>query len=601
MLWRTLRGVRGRSLVFLAIVIIAALTFAFKLVDVQIVSAPQMNEESREKRAVPNAILSIRGDIVDRNGDVLATTDERYNVNLSPKNTQALGGKFTRPDLERGIGTITVTSEQAYDEIGEITGQTGEEIQKIVDDALKVNPASDFAYVKRGIDLTQLQRLKELGVPWLTFESQHERVYPNGAVGGNIVGFAGLDEVPQAGVELSQNECLVGEDGAEVYERGADGVQLPGSIVQTKQVVNGGTVELTIDRDLQWQAQQVINEKVQSVSAEYGYLVIMDVKTGELLAVAEDGSVDPNNVDGSDPIRWNARSFTSPYEPGSTLKVITVAGLIEEGRATPNTRVTAPWTWQPEPGVMFRDAYQHDPRDWTLTGVLVNSSNVGISMLGTRLSADERFDYLHRFGVGESTQAGMPLEDAGLLHDVSAWDAQTAYATMFGQGLSSTIVQTAGVFQTIANGGVRVPPTIVKSCTTPDGEVSTFDHGKKQTVVSESTAAQVLNMLETSAGEGFNGQHAAIPGYRVAGKTGTAEQADGQGGYREDYVHSFAGIFPADDPQFVVVSSIGFPSAGPGGVAAVSAFHDAAEATIRTFAIPPSSGSYTAMPVGDGP
>lgn len=601
MLWQILRGTRGRNLVFFVIVLIAAVAFAIRLIDVQVVSAATLNEESKDKRAVPITISSVRGDIVDRNGNVLATTDERFDVNLSPKNAQLNGAKFTRPDTERGIGTVTVTTKEAYGEIGEITGQTTEEIEKIVADALEINPKSDYANVKKGVDLTQLQKLKQLYIPWLTFESQHKRVYPNGAVGGNIVGFAGEDESTGAGVELSQNVCLTGEDGAETYERGADGVQLPGSVVQTKQVVNGGTVNLTLDLDLQWQAQQVINEKVQAVSAEYGYLVIMDAKTGELVAVAEDGSVDPNDVGAVDSSRWSARAFTWPYEPGSTFKAITAAALVEEGKANPNSTVSTPSSWQPQDGVSFNDSFQHPVMDWTLTGILVHSSNVGISMLGSKLSAEERYEYLKKFGIGQSTHAGMPLEDAGLLHDVADWDAQTSYATMFGQGLSSTIVQTASVYQTFANGGVRVPPTVVKSCVAEDGTETVTDAGESTRVISESTASTMLDMLETSAGEGFLNQFSTIPGYRIAGKTGTAEQADGSGGYRGDYVYSFAGILPVDDPQYVIVASVGFPSSGNGGEAAVSAFHDAAEATIRTFHIPPSSGSYVKLPTGDEP
>ncbi|MFC5338078.1 peptidoglycan D,D-transpeptidase FtsI family protein [Leucobacter denitrificans] len=599
MLWQTLRGARGRNIVFFLIVLIAAAAFAIRLIDVQVVNAATLNAASKDKRAVPITISSVRGDIVDRNGEILATTDERFDVQLSPKNAQLNGAKFTRADTERGVGTVTVTTEEAYAEIGEITGQTGDEIKKIVDDALEINEKSDFAYVKRGVDLTQLQQLKRLQIPWLTFESQHERVYPNGAVGGNIVGFAGEDESTGAGVELSQNECLTGVDGAETYERGADGVQLPGSVVQTKKVENGGTIHLTLDLDLQWQAQQVINQKVQEVGAEYGYLVVMDVKTGELLAVAEDDSVDPNDPGASDSSRWSARSFTWPYEPGSTYKAITAAALVEEGKATPNTTVSTPYSWQPEGGVSFSDSFQHPTMDWTLTGILVHSSNVGISMLGSRLSAEQRYDYFTKFGLGQSTNAGMPLEDAGLLHAPENWDAQTNYVTMFGQGLSSTIVQTASVYQTFANKGVRVPPTVVKSCIKEDGTESAPDHGESVRVISESTAATMLDMLETSAGEGFLNQYSTIPGYRIGGKTGTAEQSDGAGGYRGDYVYSFAGILPVDDPQYVIVASVGFPSTGNGGQAAVSAFHDAAEATIRTFHLPPSSGSYVKLPTGD--
>ena len=594
---RSLRGGAVRRLIAIVIVVITAVVFLVRLVDVQVISAPQLNEDAKGKRAVSQDVLSLRGDIVDRNGEVLATTDERYDVQMSPKNAALKGGRFWRQDPERGgIATVQVTAKQAFGEIGEITGQSAAELQKIVDDALEVDEKSDFAYVKRGVDLEQLNALKALQIPWVTFESHHTRTYPNGAVAGNLVGFAGFEDVPQAGIELSQDECLTGVSGAEVYERGADGVPLPGSVVVTRKAENGGEVTLSIDRDLQWEAQQTINAQVQEVGAEYGYLVIMDAKTGELVAVAEDGSVDPNDVDASDPLKREARSFVSPYEPGSTFKPLTAATLLEEGAATPLTQNLTPDYLEPVADARFGDSFSHEPMPWTLTGILTQSSNVGIATLGSAVSPEKRYEYLQKFGVGVSTEAGMPLEDSGQLPDVANWDPQTSYNTMFGQGLSTTIVQTAGVYQTFANGGVRIPPTLVTSCTKPDGTSTKPDHGEEVRAISEDTAADVMAMLETVVTEGWYKDLIKIPGYRIAGKTGTAEQSDNQGGYREDYVHSFAGIFPADDPQYVAVASIAFPSAGDGGVAAITSFREAAEATIRTFHIPPSSGEFTPLP-----
>jgi cell division protein FtsI (penicillin-binding protein 3) len=589
---RPLRGAALRRTIALAIIVVAALVFL-----VRMVSAAALNEDARDKRAVPVKIPSVRGDIVDRDGEVLATTDERYDVQLSPKNTKLNGGKFPRPDLERGVGTVTVTAKDAFAEIGAITGQSSEEIQKIVDDALAENPKSDFAYVKRGIDLPTLNKLKKLQIPWLTFDQHHTRDYPNGAVAGNLIGFNGFEGVPLSGVEVSQDECLTGVDGQETYERGADGVALPGSVVVTEKAVDGGTVDLTIDLDLQWEAQQAINAQVQRVAADWGLLVVMDVKTGELVAVAEDGSVDPNDVDASDPAKREARSFTSPYEPGSTFKTITAAALIDQGVATPYTRNLTPDYLEPEPGVRFGDSFNHPPMQWTLTGILTQSSNVGTATLGTMLAPEVRYDYLQRFGVGIGTQAGLPVEDSGMLYAPEQWDRQTSYNTTFGQGLSSTIVQTAGVYQTIANGGVRVPPSLVRSCTDGEGERTELDHGESQRAVSEDTSAQMMQILETVVTEGWYNDIVAIPGYRIAGKTGTAEQVDPDTGrYRSDYVHSFAGIFPADDPRYVAVASIAFPSAGDGSVAALTAFREAAEATIRTFRIPPSTGTFEPLP-----
>lgn len=594
---RERRMQRRRGALAMLVVLGLSGVFVVRLVDVQVISASALNEDAHGKRAVPVTIPSVRGDIVDRDGDVLASTEERYDVQLSPKNTRANGGKFFRPVQGGEPGTVEVTSEEAFAEIGAVTGQSPEEIQQIVDDALDKDPKSDFAYVKRSVDLQALNELKQLQIPWLTFESDHKRSYPNGAVAGDIIGFSGADGVPQSGVEVSQDGCLAGIDGVEEYERGADGVPLPGSAVVTQKVEYGGELELTIDRDLNWQAQQIIDKKVDEYDAEWGLLVVMEVKTGELVAVAQDGTVDPNDVDASDPTKREARAFVSPYEPGSTFKSLTAAALIDSGTAGPTTQQLSPWQWEPEPGVQFKDSFVHPEEPWTLTGVMANSSNVGISMLADHMDMNTLYEYQQKFGVGTATQAGMPLEDAGLLYPVDQWDRQTAYNIRFGQGLSTTIVQTAGIHQAIANDGKRIPPVLTKSCTTPDGQTQTFDHGDPVQAISADSAQKMMRVFETSANESWVSDHVSIPGYRVGGKTGTAEQSDGQGRYRPDYVSSYAGVFPVDDPQFVIVASVAFPKTGEGGVASATAFREAAEATIREFHIPPSTGSYEPLPV----
>lgn len=586
-----LRPLAMRRLIAMAMILVGALAFSVRLVDVQVVRAASYNAEALDKRGVPVTIPSLRGDIVDRNGVVLATTDERYDVQLSPKNVN-----YWRT-LEKNGEWVPIGTDEAFAAVAAITGQQPADIEKIVDDALAEDPKSDFAYVKRSVDLTALNALKKLDIPWLTFDINHQRTYPNGAVAGSVVGFIGADGQPQAGIELSQDQCLLGMDGEETYEKGADGVRLPGSVVVTKTAEDGGTVQLTIDRDLQYEAQQSINEQVEASSAEWGLLTIMDAKTGELLAVAEDHSVDPNNVDASTPDRREARSFTYPYEPGSTLKTLTAASLLDQGVATAQTPNLTPYSWDPEPGVTFSDSSPHGEMPWTLAGIIVESSNVGISMLGSRLDEQTRFDYLQRFGLGQETNAGMPLESAGLLSDPADWDRQTSYTTMFGQGLSSTIIQTASAYQAIANNGVRIPPTLVKGCAAADGTVTKVEPKEPVQVVSAEAAAETRKMIESMATEGWIAQDAAIAGYRLGGKTGTAEQSDGQGGYRPDYVYSFAGMFPMDDPQYVVVSTVAYPKIGHGTIVAVRAWHSAAEATIRTFHLPPSSGAYEPLPL----
>ena len=583
------RKKRRRGAAALGVVLVVVAVFVFRLVDIQIVRAEDLNEASKGKRSVPVVTKSIRGDIVDRHGEVLATTELRYDVQLSPKNVSP----FFR---ERGEGTIEVSTEEAFTEIGEITGQSAEEIATIVTDALEENPKSDFAYVKRSVDLAQLTALKKLNIPWVTFDQNPSRVYPNGAVAGNITGFVGNENQAQAGIELSQDACLAGVDGVATYERGADGVALPGSTVVKNQVVNGGTISLTLDRDLQWQVQQAVNQQATRVQAEWVLAIVMDAKTGEIVAVGEDNSVDPNDVSATDPNKREARSFVAPFEPGSTFKTITAAALFDRGLASPTTQVLTPGIFSTPDGARFSDWFAHGNLPFTMTGVMVQSSNIGISLLGSQLSNQDRYDYLTKFGIGQSSSSGMPLEDSGMLTPWENWDVQTQYTTMFGQGVSSTLVQTAGVYQTIANEGVRVPPKLVTECVTADGEVIPHESGESVRVISKEAAATTTLIMENVAQQSWTAKYASIPGYRVAAKTGTAEQPDGRGGYRKSYVHTYAGFYPADDPQFVTVFSVAHPAAGDGGVAAASGFKLVAEATIKAFRIPPSTGSPQLFP-----
>lgn len=586
-----LRSSALRRLVAMVLVLLGAFAFAVRLVDVQLVSAAELNEEALGKRGVPSTIDSVRGDIVDRNGAVLATTDERYDVQMSPKNVE-----YWRKREQAGEW-VPIGYDSAFGEIAAATGQSADELKQVVVEALAEDPKSDFAYVKRGVDLTTLNALKKLDIPWMTFQVNHQRSYPNGAVAGNIVGFSGSDGLPQAGIELSQDECLTGVDGEETYERSEDGVRLPGSVVVTKQAENGGTVELTIERDLQYEAQQAINAQVDAARAEWGLLTIQEVPTGELVAVAEDFSVDPNDVSASDADRREARSFTWPYEPGSTYKALTASMLLDRGLADAYTQNWTPDRAEPEEGVYYSDSSPHDPMPWTLTGILVESSNVGTTALGSRLDQSSRYEYLTKYGIGEATDVGMPAESGGVLSDVSEWDRQTSYTTMFGQGLSATIVQTADAYQAIANDGVRIPTSLVRSCVAENGTVEKYPRGEERRVISSEAAAETRHILEAVANGTWVADELAVPGYRIGVKTGTAEQSDGEGSYRTDYVYTIAGMLPIEDPKYVIVATIAYPKAMHGTLAAARTWNAAAKATIRTFHLPPSTGSYDPLPL----
>nr|WP_208402584.1 penicillin-binding protein 2 [Lysinibacter cavernae] len=564
--------------------------FVFKLADIQVVNADELTETALDKRSVPIPTYGIRGDIVDEKGVLLATTDVRYDVQLSPKNV----GSFHRAlDTNQ---TKEVSKAEALAEIGAITGQSGEEIQKIVDDALAINPKSDFAYVKRSVDLAALNALKDLSIPWLTFDQNPSRTYPNGAIAGNLVGFVGDDNVPLAGVELSQDACLADQNGEETIERGADGVTIPGTTVKVKDKVDGGTVKLTIDSDLQWQAQQIVNRQVETTGARWGLATVQEVSTGKMRAIAESNTVDPNDVDASAAEDRNSKAYLWPFEPGSTYKTITAAALIDQGLATPTTQVIAPGSYEAPNGARFADSWSHGPIQYTLTGVMVDSSNVGISLLGANMTAETRYSYLKKFGLGEPTNSGLGDESGGQLRPWEEWDYQTTYNTMFGQGLSSTVIQTSDIYQALANGGTRLPAQLVEGCESADGTFTAHDPGEPVQVVSPETAKTTTSILEMLPQDSWLTDRIAIPGYRIAGKTGTAEQVDETGSYGDTYVNSFAGYFPADDPKYVVVFVLGHPEVQMGAPETVNGFRDVAQATIKTYAVPPSTTPAETIP-----
>ncbi|WGD36474.1 penicillin-binding protein 2 [Lysinibacter sp. HNR] len=587
---------RLRSSLTLLVILSFIGVFIFRLADIQVVRADELNEASLDKRSVPLKLYGTRGNIVDEEGSILATTELRYDVQMSPRNVS----DFVRVK-NMGEGSSEredVSSEQALAEIGALTGQSGEEIQKIVDEALAKDPKSDFAYVKRSVNLQTMEAVKDLQVPWLTYAPNASRTYPNGAVGGNVVGFVGRDNTPLAGIEVSQESCLVATDGMETYERGADGVALPGSAVVVQDKVDGGTVKLTLNTDLQWQVQQIVDRQKEVSGAEYAYATVMEAKTGKLRAVAEDGSVDPNNFAASDEDKRTSRAFLNSYEPGSTFKTLTAAALIDQGLANPGTRVMVPGERVTPNGANFRDSWPHGPTPYTLTGIMIDSSNVGLSMLAEQLSNQQRYDYFKKFGIGEPTNTGMGAsESRGIMRDWTAWDNQTGYTTMFGQGLASTIIQTTSAYQAFANGGTRIPASVVESCTASDGTVTEFMSGDPVQVVKPESAKTMTDMLEMFSSESSLGSYVDIPGYRIAGKTGTAQQTDpNTGAYRDIYVYSFAGYFPAEDPQYVVVFTLGYPPNSVGARDSVTGFRDVAQAAIKTYAVPPSTVPAVPLP-----
>jgi len=580
---------RRRTVASMLLIVVFVAMFIVKLVDIQIVQASAFNEESLGKRSIPATIYSERGKIVDANGIILADSVMRYNVTISPKNTKDFLRVTDRAD-------VTITPQQAAVEIGNITGQKPEEILKIVADALAANPLSDFAYVIKGVDVDKFRALNALGIPWLYSEPSPGRSYPNGSVAGNLLGYVGQDGLAQAGIELTSNECLAGVNGEENYQRGADGVRIPGSTVTSVQAQDGFGIKLTIDSDLQWFTQQVLAKQVDATGAKWGTVVVQEVKTGKLLAVADYPTVDPNNVDGTAGANRGSLAFMAPFEPGSTIKALTAASLLDAGLAEPNSQVFAPYSIEFPNGAKVHDASMHGVLQLTLTGVLEQSSNVGITQLGEVLSAEKRYDYLSKFGFGATTAVGFQAESTGILHPWQEWDNQTYYNTMFGQGLATTAIQVASAYQALGNHGVHLPVQLVEGCVAPDGTLTPTKLPAPTQVVSDAAATTTVNMLENFVTKGWISKYISIPGYRIAAKTGTAEQSAGDGTYSNSYIVSNAALIPANDPQYVVTVTIASPTSN-GSMASPPVLKAVMAQVLKKYRVEPSPDGAPDLPI----
>jgi cell division protein FtsI (penicillin-binding protein 3) len=561
-----------RRLKVLLIGVLAVLSlFLGRLVQVQGLEAPALAADALSNRTVEARLPAARGDITDAEGVVLATTALRFDVTVDQTVVPAYTGRDGGPGGVRGAAEA-------------LAGALGVDVDDV---EASLTGERRFAYVAKQVTPQVWRAVDALRVPGVYGARTSDRVYPAGPVAGNLIGFVGADGAPLAGLEMTRDPLLRGTDGSRAYERGADGRRIPTGGTTLVEPVPGGDVHLTIDRDLQWYAQQVVADRVAASGAEWGSAVVLDVRTGDLLALAEAPVVDPNDPADAPAEDRGTRALSDVIEPGSTAKVITAAAALEEGIVTPATRFEIPYRYTTANGQTFRDSHEHEMEKLTFAGVLGKSSNTGTVMVGEQLTRQQRHDWLTRFGMGQPTGLGFPGETRGVLHPVEAWDGRTEYAVLFGQGFSLNLVQAAQVFATIANDGVRRTPRLVAGTTDADGEYTPAPGSEATRVVSEQTARQVREMLEGAVGEEGTGQNAAVPGFRVAGKTGTA-QAPRNGRY-EGYTASFIGMAPAEDPRIVVAVTLQRPVNGfYGGTVAAPVFADVMAYALQARGVAPS-------------
>jgi cell division protein FtsI (penicillin-binding protein 3) len=407
----------------------------------------------------------------------------------------------------------------------------------------------------------------------------------------SILGFVGVDGHGLAGLEYADDALLAGTDGRQIVEIGANGSVIPDTRVVEFPARPGSTLQLTLDRAIQWEAQQAITTQVQRTGASTGTVIVMNPRTGEILALATAPGYDPNR-----PLA--GESFADPavsdvYEPGSVNKIITMSAALQENVDTPLTPITIPPDITVD-GSVFHDAEVHGTERLTLTGVLAISSNIGAIEVAEGLGAPTLYHFLQTYGFGRLTGSGLPGESAGLLPPLAQWSGTTLPTVAFGQGIAVTALQVASVYATIANGGVRIAPHVVKEIVSASGRVTVPASPPSQRVISPTVARELSNMLEAVTTDQGTAPAAQITGYRVAGKTGTANRPNGQGGYA-GYTASFVGFAPADRPQLLVEVVLQQPLRGHfGGAVAAPVFHDVMSFALQELHIPPT---FTAPPV----
>ncbi|MEY3999817.1 MAG: hypothetical protein RLZZ626_172 [Actinomycetota bacterium] len=575
---------RLRLRVFSAFILVVGIIFGWRLIDFQVVNAKAINDVSYANRSITRVLPAIRGEIVDNGGNVLAQTILRYDVNAAPNIVTDYTVKENGQD-------VTVTVDQAAGEIASLLKMSKAKV------LAKLVGTSKYSNIAKRVDASVYRQLQALNVPWLFYDAIPSRVYPNGAVAGNIIGFVGQDAVPLAGLELTSNDCLHGVDGQETYEKGAvDGIRIPSSAIVSKAPRNGSNVVLTINSALQYYAQQVMLNYVASEQAQWGTAVVVEVKTGNILAAAEAPSVDPNKPGAVRPANRGARIFQTAFEPGSTMKAITASIAVDTGKATPATRVVAPFRIILPFGGYIQDSELHQPEKLTLTGVLRDSSNTGIIQIGGKVPRATRFKYLKKFGFGSRTTVGFEGESSGLLRDPDTWDKMTDKVSMFGQGVGVTPIQMAMAFQTIANGGVRLEPRLVAGCKDASGKFTPTPVAAGTKVIKPATAASVINMLEKVVEHGGIGHTASVPGYRIGGKSGTAQVREPNGYYGIRHAISFIGLVPANDPQYVVAVTLFKPVTFSNSLGATPPFKAIMQQVLRTYRVPPSTTKSKWLP-----
>ncbi len=558
---------RARAIYLTFAVLMLLSVYAGRIFDLMVLKGDDLAALGQNQRVRTLPLPADRGPIYDSEGAPLAITVESRNVTADQNLIENPAEAAERLAPMLGMDQATLQEKLTGDDI--------------------------FVYVAKGLTPEQWRQIKALKIVGIFSEKTTERTYPAGTLAANVLGFVNSEGVGSGGLEMALDDRLKGTDGSRTFEQGAAGQAIPSAEDVLLEPVPGQGVQLTINRDIQYVAQRAIAARVRDANAESGTVTVIEAKTGRILAMATAPTFDPNNYTSANEDDMGNRPVSEIYEPGSTGKVLTMSAVIEEGKAKPRSKITVPPTLT-RGGHTTNDHTPHGTLQLTLNGVLAQSSNIGTILFADKIGGDKLYEYQRKFGMGQPTGLNFPGEENGLLPKPENWWPTTFQALAYGQSYSVTSLQVASLYQTIANDGVRLKPRLIDGYVDADGSFTPAATEPGVQVVSKKTAKSVSRMLENVVTDG-TGAVAKIPGYRVAGKTGTAERAV-NGGY-SGYSASFIGYAPADDPEIVVQVMLQDPKNGHyGSVLGGPVFNTTMTYALQELKIPPSGTTSPQIP-----
>lgn len=564
-------GLSGYRLLFLGVAMLAVSgLMMWRLVSLQVLEPDRYVRHGESQRIRSASLAAVRGAIVDRNGVELVVSSPRPSISADPR--------------------LVLDPEGTAAAIATITGGDIEQLTRRLS-----NPEAKFAWLARQIDEDTAAAIMELGLPGIYERTEQARLTPSGSsVARAIVGRTDIDGAGLSGLELKFDDVLAGEPGQMVVERGlvtgaGEALTIPDGRYELIAPATGDSLVLTIDRTVQFEVENLLESHVIAAGAESGTVIVSRPATGEILAMATVARADNGVV----AVSGENRSVTRIVEPGSISKPLALAALIEEGLASPDTRIEVTDEVEIYDAV-FTDEIRHESGVLTASEVLESSSNVGMALLSDRLGKQKMHEYLAEFGIGQPTELDFPGESSGILHDVDEWSGVSLPSAAIGYGFAATPLQMLRAYNVFANDGVLVEPHLVSGVLAPDGDFSILSPRQGRRVLSEQTAHTITSIL-AGVVENGTGQLASIPGYEIAGKTGTARIAQPGGGYEDENgnVHlltSFAGYLPASSPELSVIVVIEDPAGdASGGRLAAPLFGEVSNFALQHFRIPPAS------------